>query len=97
MKSYVKYGFIVLSFAAAVGLNIYVDKLQAQPTTSIQPPPVAVPELILKVSPTELDLISEGLQTQPFGKVVPLINKLREQIIAQQPKPVEAPKVEAPK
>jgi hypothetical protein len=34
------------------------------------------------------------LQTQPFGKVYPLIQKLREQILAQQPKP---PAVEAPK
>lgn len=94
---YVKLGLTVAFALAAVGLNIYVDKLQAQPTTSIQPPQ-PVPELTLKVSPAELDLISEGLQTQPFGKVVPLINKLREQIIAQQPKPVVpvAP-VEAPK
>lgn len=63
----------------------------AQPTI----PPSPVPELILKVTPPELDLISEGLQTQPFGKVVPLINKLRQQIVDQQPKlvaPVEAPK-----
>jgi hypothetical protein len=53
-------------------------------------------EYILKVSPAETDLISKGLQTQPFGEVYPLINKLREQIIAQQPKPVEAPKVVEP-
>lgn len=49
----------------------------------------------IKVTSAELDTISEGLQTQPFGKVFPLMNKLREQIIAQQPKP-EAPKVPAP-
>lgn len=50
----------------------------------------------IKVTSAELDIISEGLQTQPFGKVFPLINKLRDQIIAQQPKPapVEVPKVE---
>lgn len=57
-----------------------------------------VPELTLKVTQPELDIISEGLQTQPFGKVVPLINKLRQQIIDQQPKPVVPEKpVEAPK
>lgn len=49
----------------------------------------------IKLTPAELDIVSEGLQTQPFGKVFPLMNKLREQIIAQQPKP-EAPKVPAP-
>lgn len=44
----------------------------------------------IKVTSAELDTISEGLQTQPFGKVFPLMNKLREQIIAQQPKPAPA-------
>ncbi len=53
-------------------------------------------ELVLKVTPEDVNIISEGLQTQPFGKVVPLMNKLRQQITEQQPKPVEAPK-EAPK
>lgn len=52
------------------------------------------PEYVLKVTPTELDIISEGLQTQPFGKVVPLINKLRDQVIAQQPKVIDPPKPE---
>lgn len=45
----------------------------------------------IKVTSAELDTISEGLQTQPFGKVFPLMNKLREQIIAQQPKPAVPP------
>lgn len=55
-------------------------------------------EYVLKVSPTDLDLISDGLQTQPFGKVSPLMIKLRQQIIDQQPKPVvEPPKPEVPK
>lgn len=48
-------------------------------------------EYILKMTPAEVDIISEGLQTQPFGKVYPLINKLREQIVAQQPKTVDVP------
>lgn len=49
-------------------------------------------EYVLRVTPADTDLISDGLQTQPFGKVYPLINKLREQIVAQQPKPVDPPK-----
>ena len=53
-------------------------------------------EYQLKVTPPELDTISEGLQTQPFGKVAPLMNKLRAQVIEQQPKP-DAPKAEPPK
>lgn len=64
----------------------------AQPVqNSVQQPS----EYTLKVTPADTDLIAEGLQTQPFGKVVPLINKLREQIIQQQqalnksPVPVE--------
>lgn len=55
------------------------------------------PEYVLRVTPQELDIISEGLQSQPFKVVVPIINKLRQQIVDQQPKPVEAPKVEEPK
>lgn len=54
--------------------------------------PVQPNEYVLKVTPAELDIISEGLQTQPFGKVVPLINKLRQQVVDQQPKLPEAPK-----
>lgn len=46
------------------------------------------PEVILRVTAEELTIISDGLQTQPFGKVVPLINKLQGQVMAQQPKPV---------
>ena len=47
-------------------------------------------EYQLKVTPAEVDVISDGLQTVPFGKAFPLINKLREQIVAQQPKPAPA-------
>lgn len=62
----------------------------AQGPVPVSPP---VPEINLKVTQPELDLISEGLQTQPFGKVVPLINKLRQQIMDQQPKPPVTPPV----
>ncbi len=46
-------------------------------------------EYNLRVTPAEIDLISKGLGTQPFNDVLPLINKLRSQVIEQQPKPVE--------
>lgn len=82
----IKKALLAIALLAAIGGNLYVDHLQAQPTTN--PPPFPVTEITLKVTPGELDLISEGLQTQPFGKVVPLINKLRQQVMEQQPKPV---------
>lgn len=60
--------------------------------------PSLASEFKLSVTQAELDIISEGLQTQPFGKVAPLVNKLRAQIIEQQ-KPALPPPVtnEAPK
>lgn len=66
---------------------IVIVLLIATPAMAQQPA-----EYVLKVTPADADLISDGLQTQPFGKVYPLINKLREQIVAQQPKPVDPPK-----
>jgi hypothetical protein len=51
--------------------------------------------LVLKVTPDEVNIISEGLQEMSIRKALPLINKLRQQIMDQQPKPVapaEAPK-----
>ncbi len=70
---------------------LVIAVLLATPAMAQQPS-----EYTLKLAPAELDIISEGLQTQPFGKVFPLINKLRDQIVAQQPKPVEAPKAVEP-
>jgi hypothetical protein len=64
----------------------------AQPTTQVAAPPA---ELVLKVTPDEVNIISEGLQEMSIRKALPLINKLRQQIMDQQPKPVapaEAPK-----
>lgn len=61
-------------------------------------PAPAVAEYTVKVTSQELDLIAEGLQSQPFGKVLPLINKLRQQVVEQQQAaakpvaPVEPPK-----
>jgi len=57
-------------------------------------------EYDLKVTPDEINVISEGLLTQPYGKVYALMAKLRSQVIEQQqpkplPKPAETPKQDA--
>lgn len=41
-------------------------------------------EYTIKLTGQELDLIGEGLGTQPFKLVAPLLQKLREQVAAQQ-------------
>ena len=53
-------------------------------------------EYMIKVTPADADLISDGLQTQPFGKVFPLMNKLRSQILEQQ-QAAQKPAVDPPK
>ncbi len=53
-------------------------------------------EYTVKVTPADVDLISDGLQTQPFGKVFPLMNKLRSQILEQQ-QAAQKPAVDPPK
>lgn len=83
----IKKVLLAAALLAAIGGNLYVDQLQAQTTNSTPP----VGEIKLTVTPGELELISEGLQTQPFGKVWPLINKLRQQFVEQQPKPITPP------
>ncbi len=62
----------------------------AQPVNAPAVP--STTELVLKVTPDEVNLISEGLQEMSIRKAMPLINKLRQQIMDQQPKPVEPPK-----
>ncbi len=64
---------------------------QASIAQTAPPPPV---ELTFKVTPDEINLISEGLQEMSIRRAMPLIAKLRQQIADQQPKPVapEAPK-----
>jgi len=44
-------------------------------------------ELTFKVTPAEVDVIAKGLESQPYKDVVPLLQKLREQFVAQQAKP----------
>ena len=58
--------------------------------------PAYAQDYTLKVTNDELTIISDGLMTQPYGKVAPLITKLREQYIAQQPKPVPPKSTETP-
>lgn len=52
-------------------------------------------EYTLRVTIDEINILSDGLQTQPFGKVAPLVNKLQTQIKDQQklsaPTPAPAP------
>jgi len=49
-------------------------------------------EYSLKVTSTELELIGKALGTQPYNDVVPLMSKLRQQVMEQQkPKPEDKP------
>lgn len=48
------------------------------------------PEVNLKISNDDVNTIGKALGKLPFDEVAGLIQKLREQIIAQQPKPAEA-------
>ena len=41
----------------------------------------------------DINAISDALQLAPMGKAFPVISKLREQVLAQQPKPETAPAV----
>jgi len=43
-------------------------------------------DFTIKLSGPELDTIGKGLGTQPFNEAAPLLQKLREQVAAQQPK-----------
>lgn len=74
----------LIGFAASVGV---LSLVSYGALSQVQSP---APEIVLKVTQDDLEIISQGLQTQPFGKVAPLFNKLREQITAQQ-KPVVPP------
>lgn len=75
--------------------TILIAALMLPTITAAQTQPT---EYVLKVTPQELDVISEGLQSQPFKLVVPIINKLREQVIKQQTPAVVTPAVpEKPK
>ena len=85
-----------IAFVAAFTVPTYLaGKLGAQPIQPQQPS-----ELTFKVTPAEVDVIAKGLESQPYKDVVPLLQKLREQFVAQQkanepvpvPKPAPEPK-----
>jgi len=58
--------------------------------------PAYAEDFTIKLTGPELDIIGKGLGTQPFNDVAPLLQKLREQVAAQQPKQ-EPAKVEEKK
>ena len=62
----------------------------------VVPQPIAQSEITLKITPDELNTIGEGLQNVPFGKAAPLISKLRQQYLDQQPKPEQKPAIKQP-
>lgn len=70
---------------------VIIGMVTAWPAMAQQP----LSEYTVKLTPAQLDTIGEGLGFMPFNKAAPLINALREQVMAQQPKP-EVPKVGEP-
>ena len=52
-------------------------------------------EYNLKLSPAELDIVGKALGTQPFNDAAPLLNKLRQQVVDQSPKPEAKPEAKA--
>jgi hypothetical protein len=60
---------------------ILIGMLVATPAFAQQPT-----EYTIKLTPAELDTIGKGLGDVPFKEAAPLLQKLREQIAAQQPK-----------
>lgn len=65
--------------------------------SAVQAQTVVPFEYILKVTPDQLNVISEGIATQAFNKAAPLIQSLREQILTQQQPKAEVPKPEEKK
>ena len=54
-------------------------------------------EFTVKLTGPELDIVGKGLGTQPFNDAAPVLQKLREQVAAQQAKPGEPAKEEEKK
>lgn len=65
-----------IAFIAAFAVPVYAQ----QPS-----------ELTFKVTPAEVDVIAKGLESQPYKDVVPLLQKLRQQFVDQQPKTESVP------
>jgi hypothetical protein len=55
------------------------------------PAPQPTVNFTITVTAQELDTIGNGLGNMPFKDAAPLINKLREQVIAQTKKPDDKP------
>lgn len=67
---------------------IIASGLVAFAATAQQQSPAQIPtEYTIKLTPAELDLIGNGLGSIQFKDAAPLINKLREQVLEQKPKP----------
>lgn len=91
--------FLTAIFFGALGASAFAQ----DPTPPTSPPkPAQQREYTLKVTDEDLNLLAAGLQTQPYGRVAPLINKLQAQIIEQQrtasaaPPPPVAPTARPP-
>ena len=69
---------IISGIVIASGLVAFTATAQQQNLPS---------EYTIKLTPAELDVIGNGLGSIAFKDAAPLINKLREQVLAQQPKP----------
>lgn len=52
------------------------------------------PEIAFKLTPQEIEVVGQGLAELPLKVAAPILNKLREQYVAQQPK--EVPKADDP-
>jgi hypothetical protein len=58
---------------------------------------MAADDFTIKLTAAQLDTIGKGLGFVPFNEAAPLLQNLREQVQAQQPKPQEPAKVEEKK
>lgn len=76
---------------------IFIPAIFFATVANAQAPQQPTPSTVYTITITaqELDTIGNGLGSMPFKDAAPLINKLREQVMAQN-KPAEAPKVDAP-
>ena len=79
-------GFLVGATVALTGIGL---GLRAQEANAQAPQPTV--NFTITVTAQELDTIGNGLGTMPFKDAAPLINKLREQVMAQTKKADEKP------
>ncbi len=65
-------------------------------TSSMSHAQTQLPEYTLKLTPTEVDQLGNAIGNLPYKDAVPLMNKLRSQVVEQQ-QAVEKAKIEAEK